>query len=271
VLLLFEFAASGRFPAQWWTYFVFVQNFSPTLSYFFGPSWSLSIEEWSYLTIPLVLLLLPVKKHSGFSIFLFTVAWALLIFFGRYWMIHQPMPDYDAGIRKNIPLRLDAIIFGFAMANIKLHYRKIFEWLGSALVFTGVIVLFAAINLLVPNALVYDFVGEKTIPGSMGFSAIGIFIALLLPFLSQHQWMKRAGEWRWLRIFFTRISLYSYCMYLVHGTVYHYVITRPGLSWPWLGQVTLALVIIVALAALSYRMIEKPILDWRDRNVRIIR
>lgn len=45
----------SNFPTDWWKYFLFSQNLINERNEFFAESWSLSIEEWFYLTIPLLI------------------------------------------------------------------------------------------------------------------------------------------------------------------------------------------------------------------------
>lgn len=59
-VLLFLFAFTliflpDQFPKDWFKYPLFIQNFINERNGFFAESWSLSIEEWFYLTIPLLL------------------------------------------------------------------------------------------------------------------------------------------------------------------------------------------------------------------------
>jgi peptidoglycan/LPS O-acetylase OafA/YrhL len=42
-------------PSDWWKYLLFSQNLINERNEFFAESWSLSIEEWFYLTIPVIL------------------------------------------------------------------------------------------------------------------------------------------------------------------------------------------------------------------------
>lgn len=44
-----------NFPDDWWKYLLFSQNLINERNEFFAESWSLSIEEWFYLTIPVIL------------------------------------------------------------------------------------------------------------------------------------------------------------------------------------------------------------------------
>lgn len=269
LLLVFHKTFGSQAPPNSWYYFFFVQNFSDSVEHFFAPSWSLSIEEWSYLIIPLVLIMLPVRKYSGNTIMIFCVAWAALILIARYYPVTKPVPEYESEIRKNIPLRLDAIIYGFAMANIKIHYPKFFNRLSSAKVFAASVIIFLILNIYIGNTLVYDFVGAKTIPGTIGFTLVGILISLWVPFLNDHWFVRKIGNFSPAKAVFGHVSQYSYCLYLVHYTVFGIIITYTTLSMHWFIQFVLALIIIFMISAASYYYFEKPILDWRDRKIRL--
>lgn len=269
LLLVFHKAFGSEAPPNSWYYFFFVQNFSDSVQHFFAPSWSLSVEEWSYIVIPMVLIMLPVRKYSGGTIMIFCAAWAALILVSRYYPIMHAAPDYDNQIRKSIPLRLDAIIYGFAMANIKIYYPKLFSKLGSAKVFAASMLIFILLNIYIGNMLVYDFVGAKTIPGTIGFTLVGILISIWIPFLNDHWFVRKIGDFHPAKTVFSHVSQYSYCLYLVHYTVFGIIITYTTLSLHWLIQFMLALIIIFMISAASYYYFEKPILDWRDKKIRL--
>jgi len=259
IIIAYQHSVDFDFP---FGNFFFVQNFSRTMETFFPVSWSLSIEEWSYLLIPFLLLSLPIRKHSGRSIMIFLVAFALVILLARIIINVKFRPDYDFSIRKSIPLQLDAIIYGFAIANIKLNFPKWFRFFSHGAFFMITLLIFVVLNFFDSHILVYNFIDEKTTPAR-------ILLALLLPFLSTSLLVMKLGKWTLIRSFFTSLSKYSYCLYLIHLTIFEWIIISAFASWHWLLEVAVAFTIVLLIAAASYRFFEKPILDWRDRNVRI--
>jgi peptidoglycan/LPS O-acetylase OafA/YrhL len=255
-----------KFP---WFHFIFLQNFFHAFDTFFPVSWSLSIEEWSYLLIPLLFLMVPVKNYSGHAIFIILFSFAFVILCARFLITVEINPSYEVSIRKSLPLRLDAIIYGFAMANIKIHYKKFFLSLGSVWILLSVIIIFFILNSVIKNILIYNFTGEKTIPSSIGFPLLAILFSSAFPFFSLNTFIQKLGSVKLFRIFFEEMSRYSYCIYLIHYGIFKCIITRDQLSFEWLMQYVLAIAIVVSIAALSFQFFEKPILAWRDKNIRI--
>ena len=60
ILLLFLFNRQRNFEI--WSYFLFLQNFNSSQPDFFTESWSLSIEEFAYILLPLLLILCLIIK-----------------------------------------------------------------------------------------------------------------------------------------------------------------------------------------------------------------
>ena len=69
VLVGFNFLNLNGLPDNIWQYFFFLQNYNQGASEFFPVSWTLSIEQWTYILAPIVFFLLPRLFHvMGFLI-----------------------------------------------------------------------------------------------------------------------------------------------------------------------------------------------------------
>ncbi|MBC8645383.1 hypothetical protein H9W95_19195 [Flavobacterium lindanitolerans] len=96
--------------------FLFVQNFSGAMPAFFPESWSLAVEEWAYVVLPLLLLLITPfvasKNKSKFFIILLVV---LLVFFllAKIFCyqntVHANLNDWNLSLKAVVIYRLDAI------------------------------------------------------------------------------------------------------------------------------------------------------------------
>ncbi|TKB07111.1 MAG: acyltransferase [Mesorhizobium sp.] len=88
------------------------QNFATQFKLeFFSVSWSLTVEEWFYLLFPIALFgALAVSPRRGVivAIIAFLIVPALLRYIGWRWFAL----DWSAGLRKMVPLQLDAIAYG---------------------------------------------------------------------------------------------------------------------------------------------------------------
>lgn len=106
-------------------YFFFVQNFTKSSSVFFTEGWSLAIEEWSYLILPITFIVcLRLTKLSVKNTILWACVWIIVsvhLFKIVAWFdIHQGN-DLSAWamlihFRETTLLRLDAVVFGVLAA-----------------------------------------------------------------------------------------------------------------------------------------------------------
>jgi peptidoglycan/LPS O-acetylase OafA/YrhL len=98
-------------------------------------------------------------------------------------------------------------------------------------------------------------------------SSLFASLTLLAVFLNQRSALTRWLEWRPL----AALGTISYGVYLYHKLLPHWMLTgvarRLGLSWtaPELLEALVILVIAVAMAGLSWRLIERPLLSLKDR------
>lgn len=139
-------------------YFVFFQNFTTPHPDFFTEAWSLSIEEYAYILLPLVLFLsIGVWRKTDKSRLFFIVSLAsiiLLFVFKIFYFYTAEVSSYkqwSATYRKVVVYRLDAIYIGFLVAYLThvktkliIRYNVFFSVLGGAFA-----VVFTCGNLLV--------------------------------------------------------------------------------------------------------------------------
>src|SRR5579859_4066675 len=113
-------------------YFFFCQNFNTPHPNFYDVSWSLSVEEWFYLSVPLLLFItlrfMPGKKRETvFFWIVFVIVSTTLFRIYRVQTEHYAtIADWDLHLRKQVVTRLDSIMLGFLGAY--LYYYKIPLW-----------------------------------------------------------------------------------------------------------------------------------------------
>ncbi len=80
-----------KFPSDIWKYFLFAQNLINERNHFFAESWSLSIEEWFYLTIPTLLfaVIYFFKLRVKLAVALTSVVVLTLITYYRFSVYHS--------------------------------------------------------------------------------------------------------------------------------------------------------------------------------------
>jgi peptidoglycan/LPS O-acetylase OafA/YrhL len=252
----------GELPPVWPRYYIFSQNLLSPHPLFFGEAWSLSVEEWFYLLVPLGLFFLLRSRIRKRWVILTCIVTVLLLVTGlRLYKVSQH--DYFAAgnlgseVLKVVVTRLDAIMYGVLGAWLGFYFKSAFYRHRILLFVLGLLTLFSS------NALMTDFFLTR-----LHHSLAPIAALCLLPALSS----LKNGEGRVYRVV-TFISLISYSMYLTN----HMIVQRgvmPVISrWlelsPQAAQSHALLAYLLfwtftILAAYSlYRLVEKPFMELR--------
>ena len=254
-------------PSDLWTYFFFIQNFTSEQSSFFYESWSLSIEEFSYLIGPILLYLtvfLPIRISKQ-KIFLLVSLLIILLFIITKIQYQNStsfntMLEWTIQLKSVVIYRIDAVYYGFIAAYISIVYSN--YWIRNRYNFLLLgIVLFIGFNLSislfeVSNPLVWNI---------FYLPINSIAISLSLPFLSNVH-LKKGITYKVV----TFISHISYSIYLVHFTI---VLKLMKLFLPSnLSVIELSITILIylgitlSISHLLYRFFEKPLLGLRKKT-----
>jgi peptidoglycan/LPS O-acetylase OafA/YrhL len=240
-------------------YLFFLQNLAWPCPPFMPESWSLAVEEWFYLSLPLLMLLfaaLPLARKRGLLACCLVYVSSFLVI--RLLAAVTAGPEWDDGVRKVVLYRLDAIGYGvligyfqhFHGGGLRRHKRLLLG-LGAACVVLSVIAF--SYGRLTTMETIFN----KTLL----FPITDAGFAAMLPFLRDIE-VERGHLVRLA----SHISIASYSMYLVH---YSFVIPllaraiRQGLPG-YLAYVTY-LAATLALATLVYRGYESPMTRLRER------
>lgn len=259
------FMKPERLPEQLWKYYLFIQNFFDYQPSFFSEAWSLSIEEWFYLLIPILifssLFFLKCSVKNAFLGVIILVIVMVTVY--RLYSFHQiDITSYREGSHflMQVSTRLDSIMYGVWAVFIA-HYYPLIWKRGSSfwLVIAGVSLLyFLKFNLS------YEF--YVWVP-----SLKSIAVVLMLPYLSNwKQFNFSIAKW------ITTISLISYSMYLINlNVVIHVVIKfvlndnllkRHEAEAGWGYEYALFWIITICLSFLLYKYIEVPFMNLRKRE-----
>jgi peptidoglycan/LPS O-acetylase OafA/YrhL len=254
-------------------YFPFLQNlWNPRIGNFFGESWSLSIEEWFYLTLPIAMyigyrLFLPRNKKT----FLIRVFTGYLLVFALIRFIRAFHPEagieQDMGIRKLVVYRLDAVMFGviFAYFNYfherrlsKLRYYLVAVSIAGA---TAIFYLIAspAINITMPADP-----GVRIASDAFLYFFIPLFFSCCLPFANSVKTIKS----KLISSVIQHISKISYSMYLIHYSLVFIPFFYPvklGAAGAIFGYYLLYWFIVVCGSSAIYRYFEYPVMQLRDK------
>jgi len=218
-----------------------------------GPSWSISTEFYTYLLFAaavalsrrrIVLLLLPVAVASALAL------WALVGSIGT---------TFDWGLIR--------CIFGFSVGAITWHVHRV-GWLrsGSVLELTSVVLIVAFVC----------HAGNS----SLSLAAPAVFALAVLVFAAEAgavSRLLRAPAWLWLgersysiyMVHFLVVWLLADCVKLLSLAQIELIAASENASRLWQNDVLflIYIVLVLGVAAVSYRMIEVPARSWFIRRL----
>ncbi len=245
-----------------WKFFFFLHNFSDTFHSFFWESWSLSVEEWFYIFLPLTfgLCFFLLRKWLRIRyVFLLTLLLLILLpLLYRIWTAPDLHPDkfwFDLLYRKRVVMRLDSIVYGVLGAYLCFYHPVLWKRCRYPAFLAGIVLLFSLLYLRQPPDSFFSKVWY--------FPLTSIACLLLLPLAYSIRTAKRR-----IGKVFTYLSKVSYAWYLVHLGLVAAVFDRhlaPFAPWPGLLLFLAYVLVSLGLATLVYRYYEKPMTDLRDR------
>jgi len=257
------------------SYFVFLQNFSHYVPDFFPETWSLAIEEWSYLIIPLLLLawhsFRPAswsRQHVVFAVILTVILGTNL--FRLVLALQHPISEGELGFRGIVVTRLDAIAYGVMAAYVKQYYPSFWSsplakrnafWFGLGM--TILTALTASILVLATYVDAGIFPGYVFYKRTLYFSVVGLSMMLLIPRMDA--WRTASGL---IPRAITHISLISYSLYLLNlSPIMVLLIEQIPTSSLVVGYAKVAFfwVSSLGLSTLLYKYYELPMTSLRDR------
>lgn len=266
-LFLYRWIASD-FCFQWpWQYFTFTQNFyaSEWDPYFFYPEgWSLSVEEWFYLSMPIFCLLILFCFKNKMNVSLLVISFYIVVplVLRLYAYHHGEILDliaWNRDVRRLVIYRLDSIGWGLLMAWIFVFNYSLWDelrkwtWLSFTL-------LILVILLAQPSFIQVSYLS------TFYFSLFAFSLSLLMPSLE----LLKSKSKKIIR-FITYTSLFSYSIYLLNRTFIY-----RGLFMPYKSLFDSSIahavffyiifyLLVFVVAAVFYFLLERPLIKLRDR------
>lgn len=249
-------------------YIFFAQNLNNAHPAFFGEAWSLSIEEWFYIIIPLLIVfflkVFKIKSKEAVITVAVIIILSITVFrFYRHLNIEVlRYKDWDLLFRKQVFTRLDSIMYGVMGAYI--HFYHIKKWIRFKKIF------------LVTGITMFLF-GKYYSPDINGtyfkvfyFSFISLATLFTVPFLSS----LTSGKGLFYKSI-SYISLISYSMYLLNLNVIQFWILDK-IEWTvfsesiYLISITKYFIywfLVITLSILLYKYFEIPMMKLRDKKI----
>jgi peptidoglycan/LPS O-acetylase OafA/YrhL len=253
-------ALYGRWPA-FASYLVFAQGLAWPHPQFFNEAWSLAVEEVFYLLAPLLAAgLLPLGR-TRIHVVVLLLAAAGVVGVARIAYVHAYDPNWDMGVRKVALLRLDALVYGIVAAYVCRRWR-LGPGVRAALAVAGLVMAGYAIWLLV-----IGWVQASPLWRAIFFSELPAGFAALLPLAASFD---GASLPRPVIATTSRVALWAYAVYLVNLpverllTLFH---LEPATPAGAAGYALAFIAVTLVSSAATYRWLERPIMERRDRVV----
>lgn len=251
-----------------WTNLIFLQNFDDVSLGFFPVSWSLSIEEWFYLTVPFIFLVIfSFAKVKNKGILFLSVTILLLIFFNgiRVYEVIVNNPTWDYGVRKQIFLRLDSILTGVLIAGISVYYKKFYDLFKTSYLYVISIagILFCGYYYVIELEAGKEIINSSFFGRTFLFSFVSLFFGLLIVALEKTDFTNIK-----ISKLFNFISVTSYSVYLVHYELFIYLLKYNNNSVQWsVLLLIVSLVLTYVISHILYKYYEKPFMNLRDKKL----
>lgn len=254
-ILLFKFIfIDHSIGSNIFYYLFFLQNNFFGINYL-PVSWSLVIEEWFYLIIPIFLLLATAFLKSDKKVFVAMIAFILCVIVSRTIYVVSGNIPYE-GVNGNFPFRFDALFIGVALAFTKHKKWKLFETACSPIVFsTGIALFIGYIFYYWTLAYPQNLINTALFPRTFGFFVLPFAISLTVPYISTIKLdIDKNVPTKAFYLFINSTSILTYSIYLIHPFIYSF-----GYN------LLISISITYLLAWLTYTYFEKPILKYRDK------
>jgi peptidoglycan/LPS O-acetylase OafA/YrhL len=250
---------SGNIEDYSHKFLFFLQNFSNGKMPFYWESWSLSIEEWFYISLPLCILIFRQFLSNQKTILLSIVLLLILPLLYRISIAHLDIQNYymwDMYFKKPVITRLDAIIYGVLGAYIKFYYADSWTKYRNWMFTLGLLILFLKVYITQP----YNHFYTKT----MSLSLTSLSMMLLLPKADSI----KSFKYKFIGKCVTYVSIISYSLYLVNLGIVVKIIKYnfpPQNLWENTLATFAYWLATFAISAFIYKFYEKPIMNLRDK------
>lgn len=204
------------------SYLFFVQAYTNDF-YFIGVAWTLSIEVFSYIFMPIFIYIFKCKikffSNQYINMIFFICILIIMESLLRYLsVLHTQNIIMDDAVRKMPHLRMDALFYGIGISCIQKAFPAFYNKMASPRVFTAIIVfVFIFLEWQYSDSFIQNIPIEKNkdIHALIGFTLSGMLSAAILPFLSNAVSNNNKNLYR-IKSFLIYMSKISYPFYLVH-------------------------------------------------------
>lgn len=213
-------------------------------------SWSLVVEEWFYIFLPLAVILFFRRGVNEKKL----MTW-LIILVAFFLAVRIAWTYFEKGI---IVYQFDCLLLGVLLAQVKIKYNWVYVKLNSSIIFLCCITCIAGLVVLLgkmQHSPLYSVFHRV-----LWYFFVSIFIVFTIPFLEQSPLINISlKKLKPLYFFFTWTSILTYSMYLLHQDIY-----RLHLGVPYFLELVIQMFILYTISFIVYRLYEHPMMSLRE-------
>lgn len=242
---------------------LFIQNLTYHSGSFFTESWSLSIEEWFYLSLPLLLLLLYLVFKINFRLNLIIIALVIILasLLIRYLVsantIIDGIVEWDKRLRSTVITRLDSLMIGVVGAWFYQYKKVKFFKYKKGLFALGLFIFL--INKILISFQVITF--NSFYLNVLYFTVVPFSILFMLPYV----YCLKPSRSKFVNNVIVKGSLISYSLYLLNLTIISSMFLS-NLQINYWYKFFLFWFLSIVLATIMYKYIEIPFMKLRDKK-----
>lgn len=251
-------------------FFTFTQNLIPGFEPLplFAVSWSLAIEEWMYILLPLIICL-SMRLFQGKANFAAASSIVLLLVVPTLCRIlFAANYSFDDVVRKAVIFRLDAIAMGVVVAYFSIFNEKLFSKLaGMKAVIVSTLLLITATAWYIGTfqSLQNNSIQalSRVLINAFFFPIVDFAFVLLIASSSRIATLPKP-----IGMPIRLISTYSYSLYLSHALVIHglqHILHARHIAPNCLVFIVICCISTFVISGLLFHIFEKPCTDLRDR------
>jgi len=231
-------------------FLTYTQNFfsdSPSRN-FFSVAWSLSVEEWFYIILPLLIFINQYSKQKVLKLNVLSICIVIILVLNLLRLFYNSENiDWGEDVRRSVLLRIDSLCFGVVAFIIKDKISK------KLLYFIFILFLFPILYLILNPKILIDFIFVQNL--FLPICAICFSSLLILLTFNDTKLL-------WIKKFSSFGANISYSMYLFHIFFIPYTLNI-------LNNIFFSLIIYLFLLKLFcwtfFVFFEKPLLKSRPK------
>lgn len=243
-----------------WQFYVFIHTYFKKFM-LYSVSWSLAIEEWFYILLPLLALIFFRRSENKRCIVFFIVLIITVDIFWRLYMVLEENTEWFV-FYSRVHLRFDSLMAGVLLSFFKYRCQKVFNLLRRPQVFLiGILMMIHYLIVFSANAK-YHSINTTVFLRVFGYFYFSLGIACVLPYVETISFRNTSTMSRIISRFFLWASTLTYAIYLVHLEVLE-SLKAYGLRKTEI--VLYGLILTVLFSMILHFVVERPFLKLKDK------